>query len=85
MEVDVICTVCLVKGFFPTRTKSFSVVIIVQLASERSSLKEQIQKQAALVKSLEAYFSLDIKYVGVITKVSIQKIDPEMLRTVGIQ
>ena len=59
--------------------------MIVQLASERSFLKEQIQKQAASMKSLEAYFSIDVKYVGVITKVSTQRTDPEMQRTMGIQ
>ena len=47
----------------------------MNVRSVRESLlsMEQVQKQAESLKSLEVYLSIDIKYVGVITKGSIQK------------
>ena len=52
-----------------------------QLVSESSFLTEQIQKQVVSLKSSEMYLSIDIKYVGVITKGSTWKIDSEMPHT----
>ena len=54
------------------------------LLSESFLWTEQIRKQAVLLKSLEVYLSIDIECVGVITKVSTQKIDSEVLCTAGI-
>ena len=47
----------------------------VQSANESSFSKKQIQKQVAALKSLEVYLSIDIKYVGAITKGSTWKIN----------
>ena len=57
----------------------------VQSASERSFSMKQIQKQIVPLKSSEVYISIDIKFVGVITKDSALKINSEMLHTMGIQ
>ena len=46
------------------------VEINVQLASESSFLMKQIQKQIVSLKSLEVYPSIDIEYMGVVTKES---------------
>ena len=49
--------------------------------SESLFSTEQIQKQVAPLKSSEVYFSIDIKFVGVITKKSTLKMNWEMLHT----
>ena len=46
---------------------------------------EQFQKQVVSLKSSEVYLFVDIKYVDVMTKGSIGKINSEMLCTAGIQ
>ena len=56
----------------------------VQSANESSFSKKQIQKQVAALKSLEVYLSIDIKYVGAITKGSTWKINSEILHSAGI-
>ena len=40
----------------------------VQLASESSFSMEQVHTQVVSLKRSEVYLSIDIKYVGVITK-----------------
>ena len=45
---------------------------------------EQIQKQVVSPISSELCPSIDIKYVGVVTKGSTRKIKSEMLRAAGI-
>ena len=52
----------------PTRMRSFRVRMIVQSVSESLFSTEQIPKEAVLLKNSEAYPSIDMKYVGVITK-----------------
>ena len=65
--------------------QSFQVKMNIQSVSARSLLTEQIQKQVVPLQTSEVYLSIDIKYVGVITKESTWKFDEEMLRTAGIQ
>ena len=50
----------------------------------RVFLMEQAQKQLVSPKSLEACFSIDIKFVDVISKGSTRKIISEMLCAAGI-
>ena len=56
-----------------------------QSKSESLFITQQIQKQTLSMKSSEVYHTIDIKYVGVITKVSTWPIGSEMPYTVGIQ
>ena len=52
----------------------------VQSASESSFSATQIQKQVVSSKSSEMYLSIDIRYVGAVTKGSTWKIPSETLR-----
>ena len=57
----------------------------VQPTNESSFSTQQIQKQGVVLRGPEAYLSIGIKYVGVITKGITWKFNMDMLRTARIQ
>ena len=67
MEVGIIHRISSSKRVFPTSMQTF-MEINVQSVSESLFSVEQIKNQEVSLKSSEVYLSIDIKYMGVVTK-----------------